>query len=117
MARLSSAEPRFRPRSGWSSTCILLLFVPVMSCRSTASWLQRTLYAHYSIPENLRFGFYLLACPGGYRWKRGGCVGYFLRESLKSSSIWSHGSLRLSFSSLPCRGIPLGRSVLINMLL
>src|SRR5437588_7427150 len=35
----------------------------------------------------------------------------FLRKSLKSSSIWSHGSLSLSFSSLPCRGIPLGTCV------
>jgi len=39
------------------------------------------------------------------------CAGYFLRTSLKSSSIWSPGSLRLSCSSLPCRGIPLGTSV------
>ncbi len=39
------------------------------------------------------------------------CAGYFLRKSLKNSSIWSHGSLRLSCFSLPCRGIPLGTSV------
>jgi hypothetical protein len=39
------------------------------------------------------------------------CAGYLLRKSLKSSSIWPHGSLRLSCSSLPCRGIPLGTSV------
>src|SRR6266567_3167979 len=44
--------------------------------------------------------------------KRSSGTGYFLRKSLKSSSIWSHGSLGLSFSTLPCRGIPLGTSVL-----
>src|SRR5947209_18910267 len=38
-------------------------------------------------------------------------LSYFPRKSLKSSSIWSHGSLSLSFSSLPCRGIPSGTSV------
>src|SRR5256885_2032461 len=42
--------------------------------------------------------------------KRSSSTGYFLRQSLKSSSIWSHGSLGLSFSTLPCRGIPLGTS-------
>src|SRR5437588_9264385 len=35
------------------------------------------------------------------------CAGYFLRKSLKNTSIWSRGSLRLSFSSLPRRGTPL----------
>jgi hypothetical protein len=40
-----------------------------------------------------------------------GSAGSFLRQSLKSPSIWSPGSLRLSCSSLPCRGIALGTSV------